>query len=143
MRTPLLTSHLSTTQAHQFKMTSSNNQSVVKSWAVLAPYTSRFQAYHLYNQTTTFGRHPSNDIVFSNVSNSSSSAELNTLSKHHFEIIRKNDSSTLLIDRSFNGTFIDGKLVGKGNESRLENGQKISLSHPNLVCFTFFKFINI
>ena len=92
---------------------------------VLTPYNSRFQAYHLYNQMTTFRRHPSNDIVFSNVSNLSS-AELNTLSKHHFEIIRKDDSSTVLIDRSFNGTFIDGKLVGKGNESRLESGQKIS-----------------
>ena len=90
MRTPLLASHLSTTQAHQFKMTSSNNpkdtveyadtdedisslnESVVKSWTVLTPYNSRFQAYHLYNQTTTFRRNPSNDIVFSNVSNLSS-----------------------------------------------------------------------
>lgn len=113
-----------------------------KPWAVLAPYMSdRFSAYHLFEKKTTFGRHTSCDVVFSLKKCNLSTHEFENLSKHHFEIVRDCHHITRLIDNSMNGTYVDGKLVGRDNQFSLKHGQKIALSHPSYTCFTFFKFI--
>ncbi|KAJ1346630.1 meiotic chromosome segregation [Parelaphostrongylus tenuis] len=58
------------------------------------------------------------------------------ISKKHFRLDRI-DGKTILRDLSFNGTFVDQKLVGKGNTHVLENGNVIGCSRKDLHVFLY------
>ncbi|XP_068633147.1 ovarian-specific serine/threonine-protein kinase Lok-like [Battus philenor] len=63
-----------------------------------------------------------------------------SVSKHHF-VIKRNLleplSPAILTDLSFNGTFINSKLVGKGLSRVLDDNDKISVTHPNVKMFIY------
>ena len=54
---------------------------------------------------------------------------LNAISKTHFRISRSSNG-TLLEDMSSNGTFLNGKKIGKGKNRILEHNATISMTHP-------------
>lgn len=54
------------------------------------------------------------------------------VSTTHCIIRRTGPMSAKLKDCSMNGTFVDGKEVGKGKEVNLDPGCKISLTHPDV-----------
>ncbi|KPI94446.1 PREDICTED: ovarian-specific serine/threonine-protein kinase Lok-like [Papilio xuthus] len=63
-----------------------------------------------------------------------------SVSKQHF-IIKRNLSEPLspaiITDLSFNGTFINGKAIGKGLSRVLDDNDRISLTHPNAKIFIY------
>lgn len=96
----------------------------------------------------TFGRAADRDIVFDK--SNFKPTYLNTISKHHFEIIREEligsdgykQIGTFLIDTSQNGTFVNSEIVGKSKRHQLRNDDVISLAEPNKMkgklCFCTF-----
>jgi pSer/pThr/pTyr-binding forkhead associated (FHA) protein len=66
--------------------------------------------------TITIGRHPSSDLKFP--------ADLTIISRKHAEIIREGNQFRL-IDRSTNGTFVNGKKI---TESLLRNGDVLEFA---------------
>ncbi|KAL3313899.1 Checkpoint kinase 2 [Cichlidogyrus casuarinus] len=111
----------------------SNNQ-----WGQLLPLRSSLIAFDLCKEETTFGRGLECDYVFQ--AESFDTIIFAALSKVHFIIYRDNSSKSPLIfikDLSSNGTFLNGKKIGKGKQSPLNNTDKISLAQKNCTCYTF------
>lgn len=82
------------------------------------------------------GREANCDICFA-VDESLSFKYLKVISNAHFEITResinsKNDKVIFLLDKSTNGTFVNRKLVGKGNKVVLDNNDVIALAKSNV-----------
>lgn len=81
------------------------------------------------------GRAPHCDLIFGK---GLSEDFLLYISKEHFRVKRvlvsnsnENDYAVHLTDLSFNGTFLNGRRIGKGQSSILENNDEISLAFPN------------
>lgn len=49
------------------------------------------------------------------------------ISKKHFEIVKVDGEPVVVIDYSKNGTFINGKLVGRNKKRIIRNDDKISV----------------
>lgn len=91
----------------------------------------------------TFGRAPSSDIRFGD---DLGPKVLGFLSKAHFKLKKifvshsnQTDYAVQITDMSFNGTFINGEIVGKGNSSVLENNDVISLARSDFEGNFIFK----
>lgn len=77
-----------------------------------------------------FGRDRNSDAVVS--SDTLSENCYCNISKTHFVITKKQDGLILITDRSKNGTFLNGKLIGKDLSNILQNDDEISVSLTNL-----------
>jgi transcriptional regulator with PAS, ATPase and Fis domain len=71
---------------------------------------------HCFVADINIGRHPSNDIVLTSV-------DQHTISRNHAEIRCENEKY-LLVDRSLNGTRINGELI---NEHLLSHGDQVEI----------------
>lgn len=61
---------------------------------------------------------------------------LDHISKRQFKIVRKEGGHTEIHDTSSNGTFLNGKKIGKSRINRLTHNDKIAMSN-NKDCFIF------
>uniref|UniRef100_A0A8C9V5U6 Checkpoint kinase 2 n=1 Tax=Scleropages formosus TaxID=113540 RepID=A0A8C9V5U6_SCLFO len=59
-----------------------------------------------------------------------------TYSKRHFRIFREQDI-VYIEDNSGNGTFMDGKIIGKGKKLPLANNAELALAQPHHKVFVF------
>ncbi|XP_072565109.1 serine/threonine-protein kinase Chk2 isoform X2 [Paramormyrops kingsleyae] len=59
-----------------------------------------------------------------------------TYSKRHFKIFREEDI-VYIEDNSGNGTFVDGKVIGKGKRLPLANNAELALAQPHHKVFVF------
>lgn len=95
----------------------------------------------------TLGRSQNCDICITN--NELKPKWLSVMSKIHFKISREfiddntNDAIVYLEDLSQNGTFVNGKKVGRGNKVILESNDKIALAQPIVIGKYFIFYINI
>lgn len=76
---------------------------------------------HRFVADINIGRHPSNDIVLTSV-------EQKTISRNHAEIRCENEDY-LLVDRSLNGTLINGESI---KEHRLSHGDQFEIGDFSL-----------
>ena len=81
------------------------------------------------------GRAPYCDLIFGQ---ELSQEFLLYISKEHFKVKRvlvsnsnESDYAVHLTDLSFNGTFLNGRKIGKGQSAVLENNDEISLAFPH------------
>ncbi|XP_062999837.1 serine/threonine-protein kinase Chk2 isoform X2 [Elgaria multicarinata webbii] len=85
-----------------------------------------------------FGRDPSCDYSFAKL-NLAETDLYKQYSKKHFRIFREPGtcSVTYIEDQSANGTFINGKIIGKGRKLPLAHVAEIALSLPQNKVFVF------
>lgn len=91
----------------------------------------------------TVGRATSCDLIFS--SENFSPNMLRIVSKRHFTISREqnDDACTIYLqDTSYNGTFVNGTLVGRGKRIMLQTDDEISIGHPTLKIYVFKSLID-
>ncbi|CAH4028528.1 ovarian-specific serine/threonine-protein kinase Lok-like [Pieris brassicae] len=65
---------------------------------------------------------------------------IKNVSKRHFIILRdrsETSSPAVLTDTSYNGTYINGVLIGKGKSRVLDDNDVIAITHPTISMFTF------
>ncbi|XP_058449629.1 ovarian-specific serine/threonine-protein kinase Lok isoform X2 [Malaya genurostris] len=95
-------------------------------------------SYDLCNEIFNVGRNESNHLRIGE--DCLSDRLLSRISKVHFSIRKDtNDlqSPTYIMDKSRNGTFVNGYLIGTGKEMILKNDDIIALSHPNYKALLF------
>ncbi|KAK6638403.1 hypothetical protein RUM44_008832 [Polyplax serrata] len=108
-----------------------NSQNVQKPWGRLYPTVSDVPSLEMIKDEYIIGRGPNCDLSLG----SESGERLHgAISKNHFKIRRTNiskmncdDYIVYLDDLSSNGTFINGRKVGKGKSAILENNNEISV----------------
>lgn len=59
---------------------------------------------------------------------------INNVSKEHFNLSKDSNNVLYLSDLSKNGTYINGKKVGKGLKVPLNDGGNIAVGHVNFCC---------
>lgn len=65
---------------------------------------------------------------------------IKNVSKKHFTITRDLSESlnpAIITDFSYNGTFLNGEKIGKGNSRVLDDNDEISITHPIVKIFVF------
>ncbi|XP_061929105.1 ovarian-specific serine/threonine-protein kinase Lok-like isoform X2 [Apis cerana] len=108
-------------------------------WGRLCPSKLPFRTMEMTKDVYTLGRSQNCDICITN--NELKPKWLSVMSKIHFKITREfiddntNDAIVYLEDLSQNGTFVNGKKVGRGNKVILESNDKIALAQPIVIAF--------
>ncbi|XP_067010659.2 serine/threonine-protein kinase Chk2 [Anabrus simplex] len=103
-------------------------------WGMLLATRSNFKTLELINDEYTIGRAASCDVTTSLLQ--MKQEILSTISKVHCRI-KKEENAVFLEDLSFNGTHVNGNLVGKGKKIALKNNDQISLAFPHYKVFIF------
>ncbi|XP_063228881.1 ovarian-specific serine/threonine-protein kinase Lok-like isoform X2 [Bacillus rossius redtenbacheri] len=114
------------------------SQDFDKGWGKLYGNRKNIKSHALIKDTVTVGRAPSCDIVLSK--GDVQEKVYSIISKQHFRICRTQRDSkmaVLLEDLSFNGTFVNGAHVGKGNSTQLRNNDDICVGIQNYHAFLF------
>nr|XP_021188313.2 ovarian-specific serine/threonine-protein kinase Lok [Helicoverpa armigera] len=65
---------------------------------------------------------------------------IRNVSKNHFTITRDMSEPlcpSIITDLSYNGTFVNGELIGKGKRQVLDDKDEISITHPVVKIFIF------
>ena len=119
----------------------------MKVWATLRAMNECFNTVNLETeQSFVFGRHPraNYQVVENEVFKSDPKLKqlLSNISKKHFVIHRAFETEgtgymVLIEDKSSNGTYVNGVLVGKGKSKVLTNTSIISVVNPQSVTFQF------
>ncbi|XP_001601897.1 serine/threonine-protein kinase Chk2 [Nasonia vitripennis] len=130
----------------QDTLTPGNSQPVPRIWGRLCPHDSsfQFQTVVLMKDEYTFGRLPTPHCDIS-VKDKLPPKKEQVISKIHFRIIRETtvtsngfeDDVVYLRDESANGTFVNGKLIGKGNTVVLVNNDMIAIAKNNYNVFVY------
>lgn len=86
----------------------------------------------LHKNKTRFGRHPDSEYVF-HENQFEDVALYKTISSHHFEITRETDSSqgstsVFIMDKSSNGTFVNGDKLEKDKQTILLHNSEICVA---------------
>lgn len=89
----------------------------------------------LSKPTFTFGRCKDSDVVIT--ANSFPSTKVLNISKLHFTIIREPNCPIYIKDLSKNGTFLNGKVIGKGNQNILANDDEIAVGTDTMKVYVF------
>lgn len=87
----------------------------------------------LLNSSYSFGRTSDCDVIITK--DSIPENKYAAISKKHFEIVKEDGMPAVLIDHSKNGTFINGKPVGRNNKHILQNEDQISVGFVSLKGF--------
>ncbi|KAF2071533.1 hypothetical protein CYY_007158 [Polysphondylium violaceum] len=91
---------------------------------ILIPFDNRFEQIPIslgVGQYVMFGRLPSCHYCFTEL----------IVSGTHCRIVKKTEDTLLVEDFSTNGTFINGKLIGKGKYQLLKSGDRLGLGRPS------------
>ncbi|XP_026761817.2 ovarian-specific serine/threonine-protein kinase Lok [Galleria mellonella] len=104
-----------------------------KCWKIKTPeyydlISSEFSLGRAFTCTCVIRKEMINDKILKNIS------------KKHFILKRELSeplSPTIITDLSYNGTYVNGILIGKDHSCILDNNDVISLSHPSLKIFVF------
>lgn len=100
-----------------------------KPYGFLYPLSYKFKVVELVNDSTTVGRSTQNDHV---IFPEQTPKEVNDrISKFQFIIERKENQGIKLTDRSSNGTWVRGNLIGKGKSVMLVDKNVISIGNVN------------
>ncbi|KAI3385159.1 hypothetical protein SNEBB_000040 [Seison nebaliae] len=109
------------------------------SWATMYAISSSYSTSFLINDRTNFGRGDENDVVFRQ--NEKCKFYLAS-SKNHFNIRKrccgnKEDFDAELYDTSSNGTFVNGRKIGRGKSTILKNQDEIALCFPTNKAYVY------
>ena len=96
----------------------------------------KFRFIIISNNITTFGRKASCDYVCDRFMDTLTKLQYECISQVHFVILHHN-KRTFIRDHSFYGTFIDGVLIGNGNEVQIHHGAVISVIVKGFKIFRF------
>ncbi|XP_010875033.2 serine/threonine-protein kinase Chk2 [Esox lucius] len=104
-------------------------------WGRLLPMQRGFRAHDCIEDDAWFGRdskcnHCFDDPILKK------SPRFATYSKKHFRIFRE-QNNVYVFDNSGNGTFVDGKIIGKGKTLPLANNAVLSLAEEHHKVFVF------
>ena len=100
--------------------TNSNPLPLQKSWGKLTSLNPKFENINLIKESSNIGRQSNNDFQISDI----------RLSSLHCRIYKDNENNFWIEDFSSNGTFVENKIIGKGNKQKIISGDKIYLLHP-------------
>ena len=105
----------------------------VSKWATLSSISEMFNSKDIVEDIFEFGKNLNADLV------SSKGADIMTsVSNRHFLIERHGkDGKAYIHDNSKYGTYLNNKLIGKGNKKKLDHADKISIF--KLQAFVFLK----
>ena len=92
-------------------------------WGKLTSFNINYDNVTLTKDSYTVGRNSSCDIQISDIK----------LSGTHCRIYKDEEGNYWVEDLSSNGTFIDNKVIGKGNKQKITSGEKIYLLHSSKV----------
>ncbi|XP_043282742.1 serine/threonine-protein kinase Chk2-like [Venturia canescens] len=115
-------------------------------WGRLFPNSGRFKHLVMSKDVYTIGRHTSCDVR--PIDGEWTDIELSVISKFHLRITREvsplsaQDVIVYLEDLSFNGTFVNGNKVGKGNKVILRHNDVIALAKQNIEVYTYLRSSN-
>ncbi|XP_054280585.1 serine/threonine-protein kinase Chk2-like [Macrosteles quadrilineatus] len=111
-------------------------------WGWVHPSTNaKTKSFALHKNKTRFGRHPDCEYVFHE--NQFEDVALHkTISSHHFQITRETDSSkgptsVFIMDKSSNGTFVNGDKLEKDKKTILLHNSEICVSTSTNNVFIF------
>uniref|UniRef100_A0A4W5M684 non-specific serine/threonine protein kinase n=1 Tax=Hucho hucho TaxID=62062 RepID=A0A4W5M684_9TELE len=104
-------------------------------WGRLLPMQRGFRAHNCVEDDTWFGRDSKCNYCFDDPI-LKKSPRFATYSKKHFRIFRE-QNIVYVFDNSGNGTFVDGKILGKGKTLPLANNAVLSLAEERHKVFVF------
>ncbi|KAJ8263395.1 hypothetical protein COCON_G00158520 [Conger conger] len=104
-------------------------------WGRLLPMEKGFKVHNCIEEQYWFGRDKGCHYCFDDPV-LKMTEKYTTYSKKHFRIFREGDI-VYIEDTSGNGTFVDGKLIGKGKRLPLANNAELALSQPRHKVFVF------
>ncbi|XP_023684722.1 serine/threonine-protein kinase Chk2 isoform X1 [Paramormyrops kingsleyae] len=104
-------------------------------WGRLLPMERGFRVHNCIEDEYWFGRDSSCHYCFNDPIIKESGRYI-TYSKRHFKIFREEDI-VYIEDNSGNGTFVDGKVIGKGKRLPLANNAELALAQPHHKVFVF------
>ncbi|XP_018596034.1 serine/threonine-protein kinase Chk2 isoform X2 [Scleropages formosus] len=104
-------------------------------WGRLLPMERGFRVHNCIDDEYWFGRDRSCHYCFNDPIIKGSDKYI-TYSKRHFRIFREQDI-VYIEDNSGNGTFMDGKIIGKGKKLPLANNAELALAQPHHKVFVF------
>ncbi|XP_041792576.1 serine/threonine-protein kinase Chk2 [Chelmon rostratus] len=104
-------------------------------WGRLLPMARGFRSHDCVEDQYLFGRDSKCNYVLDDPDHRGSK-KFRIYSKKHFRIYREG-SEVFVEDFSNNGTFVDGKLVGKGKKFLLVNNAVLALSEQRNKVFVF------
>ncbi|KAG7480899.1 hypothetical protein MATL_G00061150 [Megalops atlanticus] len=107
----------------------------IQPWGRLLPMERGFRVHNCTEDEYWFGRDRRCHYCF-NDPILKASEKFTTYSKKHFRIFREQDI-VYIEDTSGNGTFVDGKPVGKGKRLPLANNAELALTQPHHKVFVF------
>ncbi|XP_020324229.1 serine/threonine-protein kinase Chk2-like [Oncorhynchus kisutch] len=104
-------------------------------WGLLLPMQRGFRAHNCVEDDAWFGRHTKCNYSF-DVPILRKSSRFAAYSNKHFRIFREKNI-VYVFDNSNNGTFVDGKVIGKGKMLPLANNAVLSLAEERHKVFVF------
>ena len=114
-------------------------------WAYLFPLSEPFDLIEMIEDKYTFGRDDTCNVCFTDNPGRNPIPNFGAISKAHFEISRYfpdgQDTAAYLpylMDKSSNGTFVDGIKIGKNKSQILKNHSVISLSMKKNKSYIFY-----
>ncbi|XP_028396763.1 serine/threonine-protein kinase Chk2-like isoform X2 [Dendronephthya gigantea] len=104
-----------------------------RGWGKLIPLGRSFELIELVKETYTFGRDINGDVCYAQKAfPRGNSSFFQRLSKKHFQLLKETSENgehiVYIKDWSMNGTFVNGGLIGKGNQQVIQNNSEISLA---------------
>lgn len=106
-----------------------------KAWGRLYSTYTPLEPIDLEGETFMLGRSDSCNLTIDDKIMSMSI--ITNISKTHFEIRKDDDSIIYITDLSKNGTFINGKRIGRGNKNILQDDDEISIGFKSLKVYVF------
>ncbi|XP_055334053.1 serine/threonine-protein kinase Chk2-like [Paramacrobiotus metropolitanus] len=103
----------------------------------LVPIHPAFRLFSVTEDTHTFGRDHDCDYNLNDLNDGSTTSQTEQhekmkkmFSKLQFSLVKVHGNPPLIAlrDESANGTFVDGRKIGKGNQQILKSGDRISLA---------------
>lgn len=115
--------------------TKSNIMPNSKAWGRLYSTYTPLEAVDLEDETFILGRADSCHLTIDETILSVNI--IANISKTHFRITKEEDSLIYITDLSKNGTFVNGKRIGKGNRNILQDDDEISIGFKGLKVYVF------
>ncbi|XP_022916993.1 myosin light chain kinase A [Onthophagus taurus] len=115
-------------------------QSPPNYWGRLLSTIRTISNFDLEKPTFTLGRNPNTCNVVLSQNTFPPSVSLGSISKEHFHIEMCSDRTIRIHDKSRNGTFLNGRLIGKDRQCILQSGDRIAIYSRKL---TIYKFISL
>ncbi|XP_017771271.1 PREDICTED: ovarian-specific serine/threonine-protein kinase Lok-like [Nicrophorus vespilloides] len=111
-----------------------NIKPALNPWGRLYSTYIFLEPFDLVQMSFTLGRAENSDVIIT--ADKVPVHRVTNISKVHFKIYKEN-GLVYITDLSKNGTFINGKLIGKGNMNILQNDDEIAIGFKGLKVYVF------